>query len=116
MMMILLGSFQIIAGVVALLDDGYYLVGSSGLVVSVDYTTWGWAHLLIGVVAMTAGFGLFTGAMWARVLGIAVAVISALANFAFVPAYPFWALTLIALDVVVIYAIAAHGKEMEAVD
>jgi hypothetical protein len=116
MMMILLGSFQIIAGVVALLDDGYYLVGSSGLVVNVDYTTWGWAHLLIGVVAMTAGFGLFTGAMWARVLGIAVAVISALANFAFVPAYPLWALTLIALDVVVIYAIAAHGKEMVAVD
>jgi hypothetical protein len=68
------------------------------------------------VVALTAGFGLFTGAMWARVLGIAVAVISALANFAFVPAYPFWALTLIALDVVVIYAIAAHGKEMVAVD
>lgn len=115
-MMILLGSFQVIAGLVALFDEGYYLVGPNGLVVDVDYTAWGWTHLLVGVVALAAGFGLFTGATWARVLGITVAVISAIVNFGFVAASPFWAVTMITLDVLVIYAIAAHGKEMELLE
>ncbi len=116
MMMILLGSFQAIAGLVALFDDGYYLVGKSGLVVSVDYTAWGWVHLAVGLVALAAGFGLFTGATWARVLGIGVAGISAILNFLWMPAYPLWALTMITLDVLVVYAIAAHGGEMKALD
>ncbi len=113
MMMILLGSFQAIAGLVALFDDGYYLTGPNGLVVNVDYTTWGWVHLVVGVVALAAGFGLFTGAMWARVLGITVAVISAIVNFAFMAAFPVWAITMITIDVLVIYAIAAHGRELQ---
>jgi hypothetical protein len=114
MMMVILGSFQAIAGLVALFDDGYYLVGSNGLVVNVDYTAWGWAHLILGLVAIAAGVGLFTGAMWARVLGITVATISAIANFLWMPAYPLWALTMITLDVLIIYAIAAHGRELKA--
>jgi hypothetical protein len=116
MMMILLGAFQAIAGLVALFDKGYYLVGPNGLVVHVNYTTWGWVHLLVGVVALAAGFGLFTGAMWARVLGITVAVISAIVNFVFIAAFPLWAITMITLDVLVIYAIAAHGREMQALE
>lgn len=116
MMMILLGSFQAIAGLVALFDEGYYITGPNGLVVNVDYTTWGWVHLVIGVVALAAGFGLFTGAMWARVLGITVAVISAIVNFAFMAAFPVWAITMITIDVLVIYAIAAHGREVAAYD
>ncbi len=114
MMMILLGSFQAIAGLVALFDEGYYLVGSNGLVVNVDYTTWGWVHLIVGGVALAAGFGLFTGATWARALGIGVAVISAIVNFAFIAAFPFWAITMITLDVLIIYAIAAHGRELQS--
>ncbi|HSE07276.1 MAG TPA: hypothetical protein VLB29_01310 [Nocardioidaceae bacterium] len=113
MMMILLGSFQAIAGLVALLDDGYYLVGTNGLVVNVDYTAWGWVHLIVGLVAVAAGFGLATGAMWARVLGVVIAGLSAIVNFAFIAAYPFWALTMITLDVLIIYAIAAHGRELQ---
>ena len=113
MMMILLGAFHAIAGLVALFDNGFYLVATNGLVVNVDYNTWGWAHLLIGVVALAAGFGLFTGQMWARVLGITVAVISAIANFAFIPAFPLWCIAMITLDVLVIYAISAHGRELQ---
>ena len=115
MMMMLLGAFQAIAGLVALFDDGYYLVSSSGLVVNIDYTAWGWAHLIIGLVAVAAGVGLMRGATWARVLGITVAAISAIANFLWMPAYPLWALTMITLDILVIYAIAAHGREMQNV-
>ncbi len=113
MMMIMLGTFQAIAGLVALLDDGYYLVGSNGLVVNVDYTVWGWTHLIVGLVAVAAGYGLFRGAMWARILGITVALVSAIVNFAFMAAFPFWALTMITLDVLIIYAIAAHGRELK---
>lgn len=113
MMMIMLGSFQSIAGLMALLDEGYYVVGPNGLVVNVDYTTWGVVHLTLGLVAIAAGCGLFTGALWARVLGIGVALISAIVNFAFLAAFPLWALMMITLDVLVIYAIAAHGKELQ---
>lgn len=113
MMMILLGSFQAIAGLVALFDDGFYLVGSNGLLVNVDYTAWGWVHLAIGVLAVAAGFGLMTGSMWARVTGITLALISAIVNLAFLPAYPIWAVMMITLDVIIIYAIAAHGSELK---
>ena len=113
MLMILLGTFQVIAGLVALFDDGYYIVSSRGLAVHVDYTAWGWVHLIVGLVAMAAGFGLFNGATWARVLGIGVAALSAIINFAFMAAYPLWSITMIGLDVVIIYAIAAHGRELQ---
>ena len=113
MMMILLGAFQAIAGLVALFKDGFYLVGPNGLLVNVDYTTWGLVHLIVGAVALAAGFGLFTGATWARVLGITVALVSAVVNFAFIAAFPIWAMIMMAIDVLVIYAIAAHGKEMQ---
>lgn len=113
MMMVLLGSFQIIAGLVALFDDGYYLVVSDKLLVSVNYTTWGWVHLIVGLAALAAGFGLFTGAMWARILGVVVALVSAIVNLGFINAFPVWALTMITFDVIVIYAIMVHGGEMK---
>jgi len=112
-MMTLIGSFHVIQGLVALFDTGYYLVGANGLVVSVDYTAWGWTHLLAGVVVLAAGFGLFAGKTWARVLGVVLASISAILNFAFIAAFPVWSLTIIALDVFVIYALTAHGGEMK---
>lgn len=113
MMMILLGAFQAIAGFVALFDDGYYLVTKSGLLVNVDFTTWGWVHLVVGVAALAAGFGLMSGAMWARVTGVVVAMLSAIVNLGFLAAYPIWAVMMITLDVIVIYAITAHGGELK---
>jgi hypothetical protein len=111
-MMILLGSFQVIEGLVALLSPGFYAVGPQGLLISVDYNAWGWLHLGIGVVLVAAGGGLFTGQSWARVIGIVLAGLSALVNLAFVAAYPFWSIIVIAVDVVVIYALSVHGREM----
>lgn len=113
--MITLGLFHIIDGLVAIFEKGYYLVTSSHLVVHVDYAAWGWAHLVIGAVFLLTGFGVLAGMIWARVIGIALAVISALVNLAFLAAYPVWGLILIALDIVVIYALAMHGREMKAI-
>jgi hypothetical protein len=110
--MIMVGAFQVIAGLTALLKSGYYLVGEQELVVNVDYTAWGWVHIGLGALAVAAAFGLMAGQMWARIVGITMAVVSAVINLAFIPAYPLWSIIVIALDVVVIYAIAAHGDEL----
>ena len=111
-MLVMIGTFQAIQGLVALFKDDYYLVRSTGLVLNVDYTTWGWTHLIIGLVAVAVGIGVMFGQMWARVAGIVVAVISAFANLAFIPAYPWWCTIIITMDVLVIYALAVHGREV----
>ena len=112
-MLIMLGSFQIVQGLVALFDDGFYLVRPDGLVVDVDYNTWGWIHTVIGIVGVLAGIGLLAGNMAARVAGVGIAFLSALVNLAFISAYPLWSLILIVLDVIVIFAIVVHGRELK---
>ena len=113
-MMILLGGFQIIEGLVAILRPAYYLIGDAGLVVSVSYTGWGWFHLLLGVFVLAAGFGVMAGKTWARVVGIVLAVISALANLVFIAAYPLWAIVVIAVDVAVIFALSSGRRSPTA--
>ena len=110
-MMLMLGSFHAVAGLVALFKDEYFLVGKSGLVVNVDYTAWGWVHIIFGVLVAAAGVALYVGAMWARVVAVGVALLSALLNIAFLSAYPVWSAIMIALDILVIYAVTAHGAE-----
>ena len=113
-MLIMMGTFQVIEGLIALFDDGFYLVRPSGLVVSVDYSTWGWTHIIIGVVAVLAGAGLLAGNMAARIVGVGIAFLSALVNLAFIAAYPVWSVILITLDVIVMYAIIVHGRELKS--
>jgi len=112
-MLIMLGTFQIIQGLVALFDDGFYLVAPSGLLVDVDYNTWGWVHTGIGVIGVLAGLGLLAGNMAARIVGVAVAFLSAIVNLAFLSAYPVWSTIMITVDVIVIYAIIVHGREVK---
>jgi hypothetical protein len=112
MMLLLLGMFHAFQGLVALFNDEYYAVGSNGLVVHVDYTTWGWVHLLGGILIVLAGAGLLAGQMWARVVGVLMAFTSALINVAFLAALPIWSTIMITIDVLVIWAITVHGREM----
>lgn len=112
-LMIMLGLFQAVMGVVALFKDDFYLVGRTGLVVSLDYTTWGWIHLTIGVVALAAGLGVLVGQMWARVIGIILALVSAVTNLVFIAAYPIWSTIVIIVDVLIIYALSVHGREVK---
>jgi len=112
-MLIMLGAFQVVEGLVALFDDGFYAVRPNGLVVNVDYNTWGWIHTIIGVVGILAGIGLLAGNLAARIVGVIIAGLSALVNLAFISAYPVWSTIVIALDVIVIYAILVHGRELK---
>ncbi|GAA0468694.1 membrane protein [Paractinoplanes deccanensis] len=112
-MLMLMGGFQVIEGLVAIFRDDYYLTTRNGLVLTLDYTAWGWTHLIIGLIAVGTGIGIFAGQMWARVVGIVIACLSALANMAFLPAYPIWCAIVIAMDVLIIYALAVHGREVK---
>jgi hypothetical protein len=113
-MMIVLGAFQAIEGLVALFNNEFYLVGAEGFVINLDLTAWGWVHLIVGVVAILCGLGVLAGNTAARIGGIVLAMISALINLAFIPAYPVWSVMVIAIDVIVIYALAVHGREVRA--
>src|SRR3954454_17172809 len=111
-MTFLLGIFQIIEGLVAGFDDGYYHVTESGLVVNVDYTAWGWVHVLVGLLLMVSAAGVLTGNLAARAVGVVLAGLSAVLNLLFIPAYPIWSTIIITVDVLVIYALTVHGGEL----
>jgi hypothetical protein len=110
-MMIMAGTWQALAGLIALLQNEFY-VTTRNYLFQFDATTWGWIHLILGVLVGLAGLGLLVGQTWARVFGIVLAVLSALSNFLFIPYYPFWSILVIGLDVLVIWALAAHGREI----
>jgi hypothetical protein len=116
-LMLLVGFYEIIVGVVALFDDGFFVVRNDSTLTSVSYTTWGFVHMLLGVAAVVSGFGVMLGQTWARVVGVVMAVVSVLANVAFLAAYPIWSVTIIVVDIIAIYALIVHGGEVEdAVD
>lgn len=115
-MMLLVGSFHVIQGLVAVFQDEYYLVTRSGLIAEVDYTAWGWVHILVGIVIMAAGIAVFTGKVWARLVGVVLAALSAIVNIGFLAAYPVWCTIMIAVDVLVIWALTVHGGELKGAD
>jgi hypothetical protein len=115
-MMLILGGFHMFEGLVALFRSTEIAFPTSGLAIGVSFTQYGWLHLLAGALVFAAGLGLFTGRMWARVLGVILVSISALVNFAWAPIYPVWSITLLAIDFFVLYALIAHGAEMKVAE
>jgi hypothetical protein len=109
--MILVGSFHAIMGLGAIIDDKFFVVGND-YTFEFDTTAWGWIHLLFGILVVVAGAYIFSGAAWARVVGIAIAALSAIANFFFIPYYPFWAIVIIALDIWVIWALSRPIEDL----
>ena len=103
--MLMIGAFHAIAGLVAILDDQFYVV-TRNYTYDLDVTGWGWIHLIAGVLVALGGIYVFSGATWARILGIGLVALSAIANFFFVPYYPFWSLIIVALDVWVIWSLS----------
>ncbi|MFC7494213.1 MULTISPECIES: DUF7144 family membrane protein [unclassified Nocardioides] len=114
-LLFLAGSLHVIEGLVAIFRDEVFLITRERLVINLDYTAWGWFHLIMGVIMILVGAGLLSGRMIARIAGVAVAFISALLNITFMSAYPMWSVILIAIDVLVIWAIMVHGGELKRV-
>jgi hypothetical protein len=109
--MVMAGSFHVIQGLVALFNDEFY-VTTGDYLFRFDLTTWGWVHLIAGIVVASGGVALFQGAAWARALAVLLAGVSILANFLWMPYYPIWSLTLIAFNMFVIWAVTAHGRDI----
>ena len=114
-MLILGGAIHMIQGLTTLLDDKQATVTSEGLAVHVPFTALGWLHLVLGLVAVLVGVGAMLGNRAALVAAVIIAGISAIANVTFIAAYPAWSVLVIAFDVIVIYAIVAHGRDMKRV-
>jgi len=110
-LMILAGTMNAIHGLIAIVNDEWVVWGNRADIY-LDLTTWGWVHLIIGVLVVLAGFGLLSGNVLARAVAVLLASVAIIANFLFIPAYPVWALTIIAINVFVIYALTAHGGEL----
>ena len=106
--MILVGIFQAFAGLAAIIDDQFYVI-TQNYAFDLDTTAWGWIHLLLGIVVAFAGFALWGRKTWAAMVAIFLAMLSAIANFFFIPYYPFWSILMIALAVWVIWALTRPG-------
>ena len=111
-LLIMVGLFQVLQGVVALANDTFYVAGSE-YVFQFDLTTWGWAHLLLGALLIVVGAFLLKGAPWARWTAVVLAVLSAVANFMWLPHYPLWGIVVIAADVAIIWALTVHGRDID---
>jgi hypothetical protein len=111
MMMTLIGIFHILTGIGGIAKDDIYVKGAN-YIFQFDVTTWGWIHLVVGLIVLFAAFGLFSGAVWARTVGVVMALISAVAGFAWMPYYPIWGIVFVAIAVSVIWALTAHGRDM----
>ena len=105
--MMIVGSFHALTGLAAIIENEFFVVGPR-YAYELDVTAWGWLHLIFGIIVVAAGWGVFSGATWARVVGITLAAVSAVGNFFFIPYQPVWAILMIALDVLVIAALSAY--------
>jgi hypothetical protein len=106
----MIGVFNILWGLTALFNDTALTVGEEGLIVW-DFTAWGWIHLILGIVMICTGLGLFAGRGWARWTAIFFAMVSAFAQIAWMSTYPLWSILIITLDIIVIYQLTARWEE-----
>jgi hypothetical protein len=112
-MMIIGGTLNAFYGLVAAVNDDW-VVWTNRTAVYLDLSTWGWVHMILGMLVVFAGFGVLSGNVLARTIGVVLAGVSMVANFFFIPVYPLWAITVITIDALVIWALTAHGRELRA--
>jgi hypothetical protein len=113
-MLILVGSFQFFEGLAAIIKDQFYVIGPN-YAYNLDVTAWGWIHLIWGVIVAGAGFGVLAGKLWARLVGIVVATLAAIAQFFYIPYYPIWAVLIIALCIACIWALSVYNTSDDSV-
>ncbi len=111
--MIVIGAMNAIQGLAALFRDEAYWVTLQGNIVTFDVTTWGWIHLIFGILLVIVGIMLMQGSTFARVIGIALVSLNLIAQFSWTTLYPFWGLIAIAIDIMIIYALVVHGRELK---
>lgn len=109
--MVMVGLFNVVTGLTAIFRNEVFTVVPGGVLVF-DLTTWGWIHLIFGLAQVAVAAGLFTAKAWALTVGVLIALVNAVAQLVALPYAPIWALIVIVLDCVVIYAMVVHGSEV----
>jgi hypothetical protein len=110
MMIVIVGFLNFFYGLAAIVNDDVVVVGGHGAIIA-DLTAWGWVTLILAVVLVLTGFGLFAGAAWARVVAVVVVALNAIEQVWVFPAAPLWAFIVILLDVIIIYNLTARWSE-----
>lgn len=113
MILITVGIFQAFAGLVGILEDEI-LVVTPDYLVQLDATTWGWVHMIVGLIVIAAGFGIFSGNILARTVGVFAALGSMISMFMWLPWYPVWAIIIISMDIAIIWALTVHGRVLSS--
>jgi hypothetical protein len=108
------GTFTAIQGLSAIFRDDAYWVTNGGEVLTFNVTSWGWIHLILGILGVIVGYLLLQGSTFARVIGIALVSLNLISQFAYLPLYPFWGMVGIAVGFFVLYALIVHGGELKA--
>ena len=112
--MIIAGAFDALLGLTAiLLPSNEYLFLTDEAVILLDAAGWGWWHLLIGAAIVIVGIFVLRGATWARMVGVVLVSINAISQMGLLAVQPLWSLIMILLDIIVIYALIVHGREMK---
>ncbi|WP_369636454.1 hypothetical protein [Nocardia sp. JMUB6875] len=106
-LLIVIGVLSVLQGISAVASDDLLVVGYD-YIYKLNTTGWGWIHIALGVIEICVAIGLLMGTTWGRTAAIILAALSIVENFLWIPYYPAWSLLIIALDVVVIWAIAAY--------
>jgi len=110
-MLVVIGIFDFIQGLVAVVNDEFFVL-TEDYVLKFDVTTWGWIQMILGVVLLLSGFGIFSGNVAARTVGVLAAGLAMIANFAWLPYYPFWSIIVIAICIAIIWALTMHGRDI----
>ena len=110
-LLMLVGIFQALQGLAAIINDQRFVV-TGNYIYKFDTTQWGWIHLILGAILILSGLGIMSGNVVARTVGVFVAALSAIANFAFIPYQPVWSIIIVTVDVLVIWALTVHGREL----
>ncbi|MFI7450026.1 hypothetical protein ACIBQX_21230 [Nonomuraea sp. NPDC049714] len=110
MLMIIAGVFNVIGGLYAIINDDVYIRTPLRLLLF-DVSTWGWLHLIFGVVLLLTGLAVSVGQTWARVLAVVLVMLNAMTQLTWIGVNPWWSLAVIAVDVLVLYALIVHGRE-----
>ena len=105
------GVWGAIVGIAGIAEDEFFVV-TPDWIFQLDATTWGWTHLIAGIILFLSGLGIFSGNVLGRTVGVIVAGLSAIVNFAWMPYYPVWAIVAIAVDIAIIWALTAHGRDL----
>ncbi|MBM7831905.1 hypothetical protein JOE59_002610 [Agromyces cerinus] len=114
-MLIIAGGFDVLYGFIALaMPDSAYLTTGGGALFLFDVQGWGWWHVISGALLVLIGAALFSGATWARVVAVILVILNAVGQLFLLPVQPWWSLIVLTLDILVIYALTVHGRELQA--